>query len=55
MDVGEKTDHKKTFKKQYMEYIKDVQKKPNADFACPGIFRRSENTGSKALITLLLK
>lgn len=38
-----------------MKYIQDVQRKPNADFAWPGILRSEKNTEAKALITLFLK
>lgn len=40
---------------EYMKYIQDVQRKPNADFAWPGILRSEKNTESNDLITLLLK
>lgn len=40
---------------EYMKYIQDVQKKPNADFAWPGILRSEKITESNDLITLLLK
>lgn len=40
---------------EYMKYIQDVQRKPNADFAWPGILRSEKNTEYNDLITLLLK
>lgn len=55
MEVGEKIDHKKTFKIEYMKYIQDVQRKPSTDFAWPGILRSDKNMESKGLITLFLK
>lgn len=55
MEVGEKIDHKKTFKMEYMKYIQDVRSKLNADSLWPGILSSEKNTESKALITLFLK